>query len=281
MSSPATGAARAVEGLTDSRPAARLQDPLVMIVDDDRATTEALADIFAREKIPCCAYLRAAPAIAALERSDSIRVILTDVAMPEISGLEFARAVRHRKQAAPHIVFMSGRANVPMTVSALRLGAVDFFAKPLRVSELVTRIRTLVELPQVAASRAPSRDPAVVPEARGDVEARRTWVLRELEAIARRRKILGSQFETDPGWIMLLELFDAHCTQRPYHVSALCLASGAPHATALRRLSQLIDAGLVRREQDPADARRSWVYLTATGLEKVSACAEPMMPATQ
>jgi DNA-binding MarR family transcriptional regulator len=80
---------------------------------------------------------------------------------------------------------------------------------------------------------------------------------------------------------MLLELFDAHCTQRPYHVSALCLASGAPHATALRRLSQMIDAGLLRREQDPADARRSWVFLTQVGLDKVSACAEPPAPARQ
>lgn len=245
-----------------------------MIVDDDRATTEALADIFIRERIPCCAFMRAAPAIAALERNDSIRVILTDVAMPEISGLEFAKAVRNRKQAAPYIVFMSGRANVPMTVSALRLGAVDFFAKPLRIAELVARIRTLVELPQMATVRSPSRDTAAVPENRKDVDARRAWALRELEAVGKRRKILGAQFEIDPGWIMLLELFDAHCTQRPYHVSALCLASGAPHATALRRLSQMIDAGLFRREQDPADARRSWVFLTPEGLEKVSACAE-------
>jgi DNA-binding response OmpR family regulator len=243
-----------------------------MVVDDDRATTEALADIFAREKIPCCAFMRAAPAIEALERNDSIRVILTDVAMPEISGLEFAKAVRNRKQAAPHIVFMSGRANVPMTVSALRLGAVDFFAKPLRIAELVARIRTLVELPQTAPVRPPAREAPSAETARAS-RGVRSWALQELEAISRRRKVLGEQFEIDPGWVMLLELYDAHCTQRPYHVSALCLASGAPHATALRRLSQMIDAGLFRREQDPADARRSWVFLTPEGLEKLAACA--------
>jgi DNA-binding response OmpR family regulator len=251
----------------------RAQEPLVMIVDDDQATTEALADVFARERIPSCAFMRAAPAIAALEKNDSIRVILTDVAMPEISGLEFAKAVRNRKQAAPHIVFMSGRANVPMTVSALRLGAVDFFAKPLRIAELVGRIRTLVELPQAAPPRPATREAVPAPKSRQDADAGRAWALRELDAIARRRKILGAQFEIDPGWLMLLELFDAHCTQRPYHVSALCLASGAPHATALRRLSQMIDAGLFRREQDPADARRSWVFLTHEGLDKISACA--------
>src|SRR5262245_6785522 len=238
MSTPVSGESKATDGSSGLRPTPRLQDPLVMIVDDDRATTEALADIFARERIPSCAFMRAAPAIAALERNDSIRVILTDVAMPEISGLEFAKAVRNRKQAAPHIVFMSGRANVPMTVSALRLGAVDFFAKPLRIAELVARIRTLVELPQVAPVRPPPRETAAPPESRKDIDAGRAWALRELESIAKRRKILGTQFEIDPGWIMLLELFDAHCTQRPYHVSALCLASGAPHATALRRLSQ-------------------------------------------
>ena len=278
MSTPVSGESKATDGSSGLRPTPRLQDPLVMIVDDDRATTEALADIFARERIPCCAFMRAAPAIAALERNDSIRVILTDVAMPEISGLEFAKAVRNRKQAAPHIVFMSGRANVPMTVSALRLGAVDFFAKPLRIAELVARIRTLVELPQVAPVRPPSRGAAPAPETRRDIDAGRAWALRELEGIAKRRKILGAQFEIDPGWIMLLELFDAHCTQRPYHVSALCLASGAPHATALRRLSQMIDAGLFRREQDPADARRSWVFLTPDGLDKVTACAETAGP---
>lgn len=244
-----------------------------MIVDDDQATTEALVDVFTRERIPCCAFLRATPAINALERNDSIRVILTDVAMPEISGLEFAKAVRNRKHAAPAIVFMSGRANVPMAVSALRAGAVDFFSKPLRMAELVARVRTLIELPQRSTRLAPPEVSAGSPT-RTVAERLQRWTLRELEAIRQRRKIFGALFEVDPGWVMLLELSDAYPTQRPYNVSALCFASGAPHASALRRLSQMIDAGLFRREQDPSDARRSWVYLTALGIEKVSACAE-------
>jgi DNA-binding MarR family transcriptional regulator len=61
---------------------------------------------------------------------------------------------------------------------------------------------------------------------------------------------------------MLMELMHARLSGQQVPVSALCAASGVPQTSALRRLSSLMDDGLVIKQRDPNDARRIWVALT-------------------
>lgn len=71
--------------------------------------------------------------------------------------------------------------------------------------------------------------------------------------------IFGSRFLSDPRYEMLLELYIAHHEAREVSVSDLALAADIPSTTGLRKLEKLEGDGLVYRQPDRCDRRRSWV----------------------
>ncbi|MBW4330119.1 winged helix DNA-binding protein [Stakelama sp. CBK3Z-3] len=66
----------------------------------------------------------------------------------------------------------------------------------------------------------------------------------------------------DPAWDMLLDLFAAELDANQVSVSSLCIAAAVPPTTALRWITNLTEAGLLRREADPLDRRRVFIALT-------------------
>lgn len=84
-----------------------------------------------------------------------------------------------------------------------------------------------------------------------------------------RLRLFGEALLADPAWDILVELMRAALGGRRVAVTALCTASKAPFTTALRRIDDLIDAGLAMRIRDPSDRRRSYVELTAAGHQKM------------
>jgi DNA-binding MarR family transcriptional regulator len=106
----------------------------------------------------------------------------------------------------------------------------------------------------------------------------------------KRNQVIGAQLFRDPAWDMLLDLFASHERGERVSVIALALASGVPQSTALRTIQRLEDKGMIVREGDPDDLRRSWVraapevlsgIATMAGLfaEAVMASADPQRPA--
>jgi DNA-binding MarR family transcriptional regulator len=91
------------------------------------------------------------------------------------------------------------------------------------------------------------------------VSARSIYLQRRL-----RERIFPLGF-VEPDWDMLLELASAAERRDKLSVKSLCLASGVPATTALRYLGKLEEAGLAERCDDPNDARRIFVSLTASG----------------
>lgn len=71
----------------------------------------------------------------------------------------------------------------------------------------------------------------------------------------------------EPGWDILLDLFIQQRVGTRISVTAACIGSGAATTTALRYLNLLIEDGLVEREGDPTDSRRSWLRLTPRAAE--------------
>lgn len=68
----------------------------------------------------------------------------------------------------------------------------------------------------------------------------------------------------DPAWDILLDLFAAGVEGRTVSISSACIAAAVPPTTALRWLTRLEEYGLVRREGDPGDHRRSLLHLAPT-----------------
>lgn len=150
---------------------------------------------------------------------------------------------------------------------------------------LIAAVRALregqpVAVPQPAAP-IPAPEPAALhpaplkPADPRAVEKSGLDILRGLQQsrVARDKFFPKGLFE-DPCWDMLLDLMANHLRGRRISVSSLCVASGVAQTTALRRITELNERGLVRRIADERDGRRVFVELTEQGIAALSGYVE-------
>jgi two-component system response regulator HydG len=117
--------------------------PTILVVDDEPANLASLEKIFQRDGLRA---ITADSAKAALEivRSHRVQVVLTDLMMPGVSGIELLRAI---KQVSPdtEVVMMTAYGTVETAVQAMREGAYDFVEKPLKRMTIVKSVRKAAE----------------------------------------------------------------------------------------------------------------------------------------
>jgi FixJ family two-component response regulator len=116
----------------------------VYIVDDDLDMRRLCAHLLGSVGIPVELFENAEAFLQA-ELSDRQGVLLTDVRMPGISGLELIETLARRNTSLTMLVY-SGYADVPMAVRALKAGAVEFLQKPFNQQELLEKIRQAREV---------------------------------------------------------------------------------------------------------------------------------------
>jgi two-component system, LuxR family, response regulator FixJ len=114
-------------------------DVAVHVVDDDVAVRKSLAFLLASEGLPVRLH---ESALAFLEEvlSAEAGCIVTDVRMPGIDGIELIRRLKERGITLPVIV-ITGHADVPMAVEAMKEGAIDFLEKPFGDEVFLTTVR--------------------------------------------------------------------------------------------------------------------------------------------
>jgi two-component system response regulator FixJ len=117
---------------------------MVYVVDDDLSARESLCWLLNTEGIATRAF---ASAEACLEHwsSDWSGCITVDVRMPGKSGLQLQEELNSRHNLLPVIV-LTGHADVPIAIRAMKLGAYDFLEKPYSDSELLTCVKNALEL---------------------------------------------------------------------------------------------------------------------------------------
>jgi hypothetical protein len=97
---------------------------------------------------------------------------------------------------------------------------------------------------------------------------------RLIRQIIRQRQLRARYFDgdlfADPAWDMLLDLTAARAEHTRVSVTSLCIASGVPPTTALRWISQMVDAGLLQRVEDEIDRRRAFITLTDHAAEAMA-----------
>ena len=112
--------------------------PLVLIVDDDRPLCEALSALFRSVGLETRAFGSAA-ALMEFEPPDVDCCLVLDVRLPGVSGLDFHGQLASRYRDIP-VVFMTGHGDIPMSVRAMKAGAVDFLAKPFRDQDMLDAV---------------------------------------------------------------------------------------------------------------------------------------------
>jgi FixJ family two-component response regulator len=149
------------------------EQPLVIIVDDDASVQEALSELIlsAGFQHVCFSSTRELLDADVLDRAGCL---ILDVRMPGASGLDLQRHLAQTGNPKP-VIFLTGHGDIPMTVQAMKAGAVDFLTKPVRDQTLLDAV--IAGIAMDAARRA---EAAVV---KRNVERLETLTPREREVL--------------------------------------------------------------------------------------------------
>ena len=114
-------------------------EPIVYVIDDDDAVRHSLEFLLRAAGINVCCFDSAKAFLAALPDITS-GCIVTDVRMPDISGIDLLRKVKERNLELPVIV-VTGHGDISLAVEAMKIGAVDFLEKPFDDDQLIAAVR--------------------------------------------------------------------------------------------------------------------------------------------
>jgi FixJ family two-component response regulator len=115
----------------------------VFIVDDDASLREALSSLIRSVGLSVRAFATARE-FQSCERPDVPACLVLDVRLPGLSGLDLQRELLESGQQMP-VIFITGHGDIPMTVRAMKAGAVEFLPKPFREQDLLDAIRLGLE----------------------------------------------------------------------------------------------------------------------------------------
>jgi two-component system response regulator FixJ len=118
-------------------------NPVVHIVDDDEAVRRSLAFMLSSAGLAVRVY---ESATAFLEGIDNLQCgcLITDVRMPEMTGIELLQRIRERSPCLPAIV-ITGHGDVPLAVEAMKAGAIDFIEKPFDEEAILNAVNAALE----------------------------------------------------------------------------------------------------------------------------------------
>jgi FixJ family two-component response regulator len=113
--------------------------PIIHVVDDDESLRTAVARLLRAAGYEVRAYRSAGEFLLSGPR-DAPGCVVLDVRLPGLSGLDVQEAFA-QLDAAPPIIFLTGHGDIPMSVRAMRAGAVDFLTKPVKRADLLSAVQ--------------------------------------------------------------------------------------------------------------------------------------------
>jgi len=129
--------------------------PTVHVIDDDEAARDSLAFLLGTAKIDVKTY-ESATAFLAIAPNVKSGCIITDVRMPEITGIDLLRRLKELKIGVPVIV-VTGHGDVPLAVEAMKIGAAEFLEKPFDDEVLLGAVRSALKRQSTDGKREADR----------------------------------------------------------------------------------------------------------------------------
>ena len=117
--------------------------PVVFVVDDDPSVRSSLKFLISSEGLQVESF-DSADAFLQRKLPDVPSCLVLDVRLRGVSGLDFQRELAAKNIPIP-IVFITGHGDIPMTVKAMKAGAIEFLAKPFRDQDLLDAVRIALE----------------------------------------------------------------------------------------------------------------------------------------
>lgn len=256
----------------------------VVIVDDDPQCLVEYRELVEALGYPCHQASDAASALRLIASDPRIGMVLTDIRMPGMDGLTLLEELSERFMSARPLVsiVITGQSSVDTAVCAMRFNAVDMLSKPVSLDALSASLRRatarwarlaaqfrLLALSHNTRRPEPStsqtiQDLAQRQPSMDDLQSFATKIMKDRQS---RSKFFDPQILSGPAWDILLDLAAAGLKGEPVPTSSACASTQVPLSTALRHVNQLVEAGLVKREADPGDRRRTLLELEPHALE--------------
>jgi FixJ family two-component response regulator len=118
-------------------------EPIVYVVDDDADVRDGLKSLFQSVGLRSETFGSTAEFLRT-RLSDDPSCLILDVRLPGLSGLDFQGELARTRTSIP-VIFITGHGDIPMTVKAMKAGAIEFLAKPLREQDLLDAVRTALD----------------------------------------------------------------------------------------------------------------------------------------
>jgi FixJ family two-component response regulator len=118
-------------------------ESIVFVIDDDASMRRALTNLFQSVGLKAEVYGSASEMLVS-KLPDVASCLVLDIRLPGLSGLDFQAELARANIHIP-IIFMTGHGDIPMTVRAMKGGAVDFLAKPFRDQDMLDAVVTAIE----------------------------------------------------------------------------------------------------------------------------------------
>ncbi|MBO1040882.1 response regulator [Brucella pituitosa] len=273
----------------------------ILLIDDEEPLLDVLTAALHNAGYDCLRASNAQGALKILDRTPEIDVVVSDVRMPGMDGIELMRNVRERyaDRTWLQIIFITGHATLDNSIEALRLAAADFLHKPVQGIKFLASIasaarkaqnlrkeinwmrnghdhlsRLIKEVQQLSEfliSSSPNTKSVV--DSNFSIQRDPTYQpnVERFKELLRIRDVRVQFFPgklfIDPAWHILLELMENYLAGTTITAFSLFVVSGVPTATASRRLDDMENAGLIQRTIDPLDGRRQIVSLTEAAIE--------------
>jgi FixJ family two-component response regulator len=119
------------------------QQPLVLVVDDDASLRNALNNLFRSVGLQTELFASASELLQS-KLPDVPSCLVLDIRLPGVSGLDFQAELARANITIP-IIFMTGHGDIPMTVRAMKAGAIDFLTKPFRDQDMLDAVTSAIE----------------------------------------------------------------------------------------------------------------------------------------
>jgi len=175
--------------------------PQVHIIDDDAAVRDALIFLLSTEDIAACGYDGAAPFLTVA--GEAAGCIVTDVRMPGMDGLDLARRLKAMAVDLP-IIVITGHADVPLAVEAMKAGVADFIEKPFDDETILDAVRRALEHRSLADAHSAER--AAAAQRLAVLSPRETQVMQGL-VDGKANKVIAYDLQISPRTV---EIYRAH-----------------------------------------------------------------------
>jgi FixJ family two-component response regulator len=119
------------------------KEPIVFVIDDDESMRRALTNLFQSVGLEVEVFGSASEMLQS-KLPDVASCLVLDIRLPGLSGLDFQTELAKANIHIP-IIFMTGHGDIPMSVRAMKGGAVDFLTKPFRDQEMLDAVVTAIE----------------------------------------------------------------------------------------------------------------------------------------